>query len=120
MGCVGRNCSGVGCTDLDPTGCDGSRITKPRPGHSQWLGREDKGKRQALKHYLECKGTFPLITWSSLQGEGVQLLSPSCVAQECGMAVLRMEPTMLAGSSLCASIHFLSPETLVSGTVVEI
>lgn len=87
---MGRNCSGVGCTDLDPGGCDGSRMTKSRPGHSGWLGREDKGRRQALKCYLECKSSFPLITWSSLQG-GVQLLSLSCVAQESGMTMLRRQ-----------------------------
>lgn len=87
---MGRNCSGVGCTDLDPGGCDGSRITKSRPGHSRWLGREDKGKRQALERSLECKSSFPLILWSSLQG-GVQPLSPPCVAQESVMAMFRRQ-----------------------------
>lgn len=65
-------------------------MTKSRPGHSRWLGREDKGKRQALKHYLECKSSLSLITWSSLQGR-VQLLSPSCIAQGSGMAMLRRQ-----------------------------
>lgn len=34
-------------------------------------------------------------------------MSPSCAAQECGMTMLRMEPTVLAGFSLCASIFHL-------------
>lgn len=44
----------MGYTDLDPGGCDGSRIIKARPGHSRGLSRENEGKRQALKYYLAC------------------------------------------------------------------